>query len=381
MTTRSATPTRLSSAQGTVNLGDIRTSITGTRSTFTRVRRRREITNGLTDVQAQPDFITLISLICSLYQNNEEDLVPIQHFHPDAERYEDGGHTCVVSQRSISTTAASNAVRGTTDDLAADIVVKRVRDSVLGRGSSGLKSFCNEVRIRTLPSIRGHPNIVVFKGIGWDLDEADKPRPLLLEELAPQRSLESFWKNYNFVRMTFQSKIDLSLDVADGLAALHASGIVHGDVKPDNVLIFPRIGHQDAFMAKLTDFGHSVSAHENLKALPAFTPQWSAPEVLEDKDLSFEDMKATDVYSFGLVTVSIMIGRSCHRVIDNYEDHKKRDRMPAVAMTTVEIEDRLNQDSDFELDVLHLLFRDSLKLDSKRRSLRSCRRTLLRSVA
>lgn len=181
--------------------------------------------------------------------------------------------------------------------------------------------------------------------------------------------------------MTFQSKLDLSLDIANGISALHASRIVHGDVKPDNILVFPKIGHQDAFMAKLTDFSHSVSAHEGLRALPAFTPQWSSPEVLEDNDLTFEDMIATDVYSYGLVVLSVMIGRSYHRDFEDFEASKRDDTMLDKAMDLIEREDRQNHDSDFELDTIRLLLRNALRRRASRRSLRRCMRVIYRYQA
>jgi serine/threonine protein kinase len=380
MATKSTSRSTTSAFQGAVNLGDLRYSIASTRSTFTRLRTRRGIRKEPDKAGTQADFITLVSLICNLYREYENDLIPIQQFHPDAERHEDGGHACIVSQRAISTSAASNVKRGTTDDLAEDIVVKRTRESVLEPRSNGLKSLLNELRIRTHPPIRNHPNIAKFKGVAWDFEdvEATKPRPLLLEELAPQRSLERFWSDYDFVRMTFQSKMEFCLDIADGLAALHGCRVVHGDVKPENILIFPRIGHHDAFIAKLTDFGHSVSAHEGLTALPAFTPQWSAPEVLDDHHLDFEGMVATDVYSFGLVILSIVIGRSYYRVLKDFEALKKDDTMFERAMDLVEREDRQNHDSDFELDIILLLLRTTIKGNSSRRSLQRCIRILRR---
>jgi serine/threonine protein kinase len=378
-TSQSASRSR--GTQGTVNLREVRHAISGTRSTFTRVRTRRNDHPTAEQTGSQADFVTLVSLVCNIYQNSEHDLIPVQQFHPDAERHEDGGHTCIVSQRAISTSAASKYKRGATDSLAEDIVVKRTRQSVLEPQSSGLKSLINELSIRTHPPIRNHPNIVKFKGIAWDFedDEATKPRPLLLEELAPQRSLEGFWTKYKFVRMTFQSNIELCLDIAQGLAALHACRIVHGDVKPENILVFPRIGHQDSFMAKLTDFGHSTSAHEKRTTLPAFTPQWCAPEVLvDDHHLEFSGMIATDVYSFGLVVLSIIVGRSYYLSIDDFTTLKQDGTMFGRAMLLVEQEDRQSHDSDFELDTIRSLLRATIRHDSARRSLPRCTRILKR---
>lgn len=47
-------------------------------------------------------------------------------------------------------------------------------------------------------------------------------------------------------------------DVACALSALHTCGIVHGDIKLDNVLMFPSWDRPAKALAKLTDFGHAL---------------------------------------------------------------------------------------------------------------------------
>ncbi|KAK8093790.1 ankyrin [Apiospora hydei] len=371
----------ISPSQGTTDLSDVRFSFLNSRRTFTNVRTRAGSHRDEGHVGQQADFITLVSLICNIYREFGNDLVPLKQFHPDAERREDHGHTCVVSQRAVLITSASNVTRGETHALAEDIVVKRTKESIHRPNSSGLRSLLNELRIRTHPPVRDHPNVSKFKGIAWDFedDEAARPRPLLLEELAPQRSLERFWKDYDLVRMAFMAKTDLCVDIANGLAVLHSCGVVHGDIKPANILIFPKIGHRNAFMAKRTDFGHSTSRSEGLKTLPAFTPQWCAPEILQENHrLSFEDMIATDVYSYGLVVLSIVLGRPYYRDLQDYESLRRDGTMFERAMNLVENEDRASQDSDFELDTIRLLLSKTIQSRSSKRSLSRCLRILRR---
>ena len=51
----------------------------------------------------------------------------------------------------------------------------------------------------------------------------------------------AFWSKYNFIRMTFQSKVELCLDIAHGIKVLHQCQIVHGDVKPENIDTLPHV--------------------------------------------------------------------------------------------------------------------------------------------
>jgi predicted Ser/Thr protein kinase len=75
--------------------------------------------------------------------------------------------------------------------------------------------------------------------------------------------------------------------VARGLAAVHAAGIVHGDVKPDNVLV-------DGVRVLVTDFGLSVRDGTTDGRSVAGTPGYMAPEQL----LGEPATRATDIFGF-----------------------------------------------------------------------------------
>ena len=154
--------------------------------------------------------------------------------------------------------------------------------------------------------------------------------------------------------------------------------IIYRDVKPENVMIFPRIGYQDAFIAKLTDFDHSIAACTSLTTLSAFTPQWVAPEVLVDHEIPFEGLVATRCVLLWARTLSILLGRSYYQDMPNYRQHRDDGNLLEEAMALMEKEDRENHDSAFELDTVQALLFHGVQLDSGQRSLLKCHEALHR---
>ncbi|KAJ5681826.1 uncharacterized protein N7477_001766 [Penicillium maclennaniae] len=178
-----------------------------------------------------------------------------------------------------------------------------------------LKTLELEVLSLCNPVIRGHPNITRLLAWGFDFPFADLAVPVLFMEAA----LMPLGVFLSSEEREAGVKYQLVLGIANGLEALHNLKIVHGDIKPDNVLVFAGRSDSVPFQAKLSDFGVCVDleAPKGNSTLSEYrgTPAWLAPEVIEGDVSRFggfspELMFRFDAYSFGLVLLSTFTGGS-----------------------------------------------------------------------
>src|SRR5688572_14965631 len=92
--------------------------------------------------------------------------------------------------------------------------------------------------------------------------------------------------------------------VCKGLAAAHAAGIVHRDIKPDNIVLETRGGRSD--IVKILDFGIATMLDEDsgVRTLGAGTPHYLAPELISGA--SFDGR--ADVYAVGCTAYEMLVG-------------------------------------------------------------------------
>uniref|UniRef100_A0A3Q3VX75 Protein kinase domain-containing protein n=1 Tax=Mola mola TaxID=94237 RepID=A0A3Q3VX75_MOLML len=100
--------------------------------------------------------------------------------------------------------------------------------------------------------------------------------------------------------------------VATALYHLNSIGIVHGDIKPDNIMVVDR--KQQPLKVKLIDFGLAYQVNgESGDSVPA--PAYTAPEIL----LGIACTEAIDMWSLGIVAVEIATARSLFPAEDEYD--------------------------------------------------------------
>jgi hypothetical protein len=148
-----------------------------------------------------------------------------------------------------------------------------------------------------------HPNIARFV----TFDAGARPKPILVMELVDGPTLE---RVLEMADLDVTRAFEILEGIADGLGAMHASGIGHLDVKPSNVILRdpdgiagPRTPHDPV----LVDFG---LAGRHLRPGCA-TTEYGAPEIWRsvDSEEAFAPMPA-DVYSFACVVFEVLTRRT-----------------------------------------------------------------------
>ena len=128
---------------------------------------------------------------------------------------------------------------------------------------------------------------------GQQYDLQDAARVLTQCESAKHRYFDGRIAAFATLTARRQALMELLCDVAEELGTMHARGVVHGDVKPDNVLVLKSgIKLIDSFDV---EFGEQ---------LPGWTADWSAPEQVRGEPVT----GAADVYPLALMAVRILGG-------------------------------------------------------------------------
>ncbi|KAJ0823219.1 putative protein kinase RLK-Pelle-WAK-LRK10L-1 family [Helianthus annuus] len=160
-----------------------------------------------------------------------------------------------------------------------------------------VEQFMNEVQI--LGHLR-HPNLVLFYGC-----TSQKSRDLLLVyEYIPNGTITDHLHGKQAIpgRLTWPIRLKIAIETASALVYLHASDVIHRDVKTNNILL------DKNFSVKVADFGLSrVSPNSvtHISSAPQGTPGYVDPEYYQSYQLSDK----SDVYSFGVVLIELISSR------------------------------------------------------------------------
>lgn len=181
------------------------------------------------------------------------------------------------------------------------IVALKVLAANLSSNPVYIKRFQREVE--TIASL-GHPNIVM----AYDADEAESGHFLVMEYVQGRDLAACVEKEGTF---SLRRALNATLQTARGLAYAHSQGIIHRDIKPQNLLM------DEAGVVKVTDLGLARLAHSDdgvaegndvtMVGGALGTPHYMPPE--QAIDAASIDHRA-DIYSLGCTLHYLLTGRT-----------------------------------------------------------------------
>ncbi len=177
--------------------------------------------------------------------------------------------------------------------LGRTVAVKVLRPSLITQDAGFLERFRDEARSVARLS---HPNIVTVHDVG-----NDGPTHYIVMELVEGTDLKKIIKAQG--AMPIERVLKLAIQICAGIGYAHRSGLVHADIKPQNILVTP----QD--VVKVTDFGIAQAMSDTQPQTRAEvvwgSPHYFAPEQARGE----QPTPASDVYAIGIVMFEMLTGR------------------------------------------------------------------------
>jgi serine/threonine-protein kinase len=199
------------------------------------------------------------------------------------DRYKIVGH--------IGSGGMANVYKARDLNLQRDVAVKMLREDLIADPN---------FRARFLQEARSaanliHPNIVTVYDFGFDVD-----RYFIVMEFVLGTDLKTSLRREP---LQIQRSLDLMIQICEGVGYAHRAGLVHCDIKPQNILVSP-----DG-RAKITDFGIS-------QALAAINPEeysdivWGSPKYFAPEQAAgAAPSPSSDVYALGVILFEMLTGQ------------------------------------------------------------------------
>lgn len=175
------------------------------------------------------------------------------------------------------------------------VAVKIVRNQT----NSEVNSAENESRILKW----NHKNIIRILKI--ETAFYTKYSLIIMEHLLNARNLLFV---IEIISLPLVHRIQITKDVANGLRYCHSKGLIHGDIKPQNILLS---FHKSSYVSKLCDFGSSSLVCEP-KVNNLGTMRYLSPEVLRNKPMS----PSSDMFALGVTMWQMKTAENPYHWID-----------------------------------------------------------------
>jgi serine/threonine protein kinase len=177
-------------------------------------------------------------------------------------------------------------------------VAIKVLTRALANNATARRRFIREARAAAAIN---HLNVVTIHSV-----EEHESLPFLVMEFIRGDSLRDHLRKVGPAEPT--DIVRIAAQIASGLAAAHAQGVIHRDIKPGNVMLESGIDR-----VKITDFGLARVAVDNVdltaRERPVGTPAYMSPEQVTGRKVG----SRTDLFSLGCVMYTMAQGKSPFR--------------------------------------------------------------------
>jgi serine/threonine protein kinase len=178
-----------------------------------------------------------------------------------------------------------------------DAVAVKLLDVPTSRGSRAKARFIRESQAANRI---GHPNIVKILEVGENVDGA----PFIIMEFLHGESLGELLRRDG--RVPADMALPVVRQVASGLAEAHRVGVIHRDVKPDNLFLIGEPG--DPYAVKILDFGLAKLSEDSgvtASGIAVGTLEYMSPEQVVTDPIDHR----SDIYGLGVVMYRIFTGQ------------------------------------------------------------------------
>ena len=176
-------------------------------------------------------------------------------------------------------------------------VALKVLHGAFAKDEEFVRRFRHEAR---LAASLNHRNIVTV----YDFDQGDDGSLFIAMEYVDGRSLSEVIRQEG--PMDIGRAVRLGVQIGEGLEAAHRAGVIHRDIKPDNIMVLTgdreEVKLMDFGIARLRDTG--TMTRLTRAGVLMGTPAYMTPEQIEGGDVS----ERTDVYALGIVLYEMLSG-------------------------------------------------------------------------
>jgi eukaryotic-like serine/threonine-protein kinase len=198
------------------------------------------------------------------------------------------------------------------------VAVKVLHESYAAT-ADGMRRF--EVEARAMSRL-GHPNCVAVIDFG-----VDNGAPYLVMDFITGCTLREIIQQEG--RLAPRRAIDIVRQILAGLAHAHGHGIVHRDMKPENILVTAVEGHGE--QVRIVDFGLAKLRDEKTvtTGVALGTPGYMSPEQTAGSPV---DPRA-DVYAVGIILYELLVGRKPFQAESPFEVMRMHREVPPMPLS------------------------------------------------